>query len=62
MGNLQILRLHIRNTCTPAYIETFEDAIELLQLSLRVLDEDDFPVLRQQLRDILEGVNDACRI
>lgn len=56
MGNLQILRLHIRNTCTPAYIETFEDAIALLRRSLRALDEEDFPDLRQALRDILEGV------
>jgi hypothetical protein len=54
MTSIEILDMHIKNTCSEPYIKLFEDMISTLELCRRCLDVDDFPSLREQILDVLE--------
>lgn len=54
MTQIEMLQMHIANTSSPVYRALFAQMVEALELSLRALDEDDFPALRQRIREVLE--------
>ena len=53
MSRLEILKTHLTNTTSQAYQDLFDELIELLEQSLRALEEDEFPILRQRIREAL---------
>lgn len=53
MTKLEVLRAHVGDREHEFIGDLFDELVDLLEQSLRALDEDDFPALRQRIREVL---------
>ena len=53
MTKLEVLRAHVRDREHESLGDLLDELVGLLEQSLRALDEDEFPALRQQIREVL---------
>ena len=53
MTKLEVLRAHVGDREHEFIADLFDELVVLLEQSLRALDEDDFPALRQRIREVL---------
>lgn len=53
MTKLEVLHAHVRDREHEYIGDLLDGLVGLLEQSLRALDEDDFPALRQQIREVL---------